>query len=107
MCASMIYTLSRSVAAAMIGAWVAVGAPASARANVITDWDEKAIAAVTPMASFGGTSPYMAQRMMAMVHAAMFDAVQIRSSGAIGRTWCSCLPIPPLRKKPLPRRQPS
>jgi hypothetical protein len=27
------------------------------------------------MASLGGTSPYMAQRMMGMVHAAMFDAV--------------------------------
>jgi hypothetical protein len=46
-----------------------------ALANVITDWDEKAIAAVTPMASLGGTNPYMAQRMMGMVHAAMFDAV--------------------------------
>ena len=31
--------------------------------------------AVTPMASLGGTNPYMAQRMMGMVHAAMFDAV--------------------------------
>jgi hypothetical protein len=70
--ASMVYTLSRSVPAAMIGAWVAVAAPAPARANVITDWDEKAVVAVTPMASFG---PPMAQRMMAMVHAAMFDAV--------------------------------
>jgi hypothetical protein len=57
------------VAAAMIGA-----AP-SAFANVITDWDEKAIAAVTPMATLGGTNPYLAQRMMAVVHAAMFDAV--------------------------------
>jgi hypothetical protein len=47
----------------------------SAFANVITDWDEKGIVAVTPMASLGGTSPYSAQRMMAMVHAAMFDAV--------------------------------
>src|SRR5712672_549551 len=47
----------------------------SAFANVITDWDDKAIVAVTPMAGLGGTSPYMAQRMMAMVHAAMFDAV--------------------------------
>ena len=27
------------------------------------------------MSSLGNTSPYMAQRMMAMVHAAMFDAV--------------------------------
>jgi hypothetical protein len=44
-------------------------------ANVITDWDEKAVAAVTPMSSLGGTSPYMAVRMMGMVHAAMFDAV--------------------------------
>ena len=59
----------------MIGIWFAVAAPTSASANVITDWDEKALAVVTPMASFGGTSPYMAQRMMGMVHAAMFDAV--------------------------------
>src|SRR5947209_2652884 len=44
-------------------------------ANVITDWDEKAVAAVTPLAGLGGTTPYMAQRMMAMAHAAMFDAV--------------------------------
>ena len=44
-------------------------------ANVITDWDEKAVAAATPMSSLGGTSPYMAVRMMGMVHAAMFDAV--------------------------------
>jgi hypothetical protein len=73
--ASIVHTLSRSVATVVLGAWVAVGAPASARANVITDWDEKGIAAVAPIASLGGTSPYMAQRMMAMVHAAMFDAV--------------------------------
>jgi hypothetical protein len=52
-----------------------VGTVSPAFANVITDWDEKAIAAVTSMASLGGTNPYMAQRMMAMVHAAMFDAV--------------------------------
>jgi hypothetical protein len=68
-------TPSRSVLAATIGAWVVVGAPTSAFANVITDWDDKAIVAVTPLSSLGGTSPYMAQRMMAMVHAAMFDAV--------------------------------
>jgi hypothetical protein len=37
--------------------------------NVITDWDEKAVAIVTPM------PPYDAQRVMGMVHAAMFDAV--------------------------------
>src|SRR5216683_2742262 len=45
------------------------------RANVITDWDEKAVAVVTPMSSLGGTTPYMAVRMMGMVHTAMFDAV--------------------------------
>jgi hypothetical protein len=73
--ASIIQTMSRSIPAAVIGAWVAVGAPAPARANVITDWDEKAVAVVTPMASLSGTLPYMAQRMMGMVHAAMFDAV--------------------------------
>src|SRR5437867_1792768 len=47
----------------------------SAFANVITDWDETAVVAVTPMSSLGGTSPYTAMRMMGMVHAAMFDAV--------------------------------
>jgi hypothetical protein len=52
-----------------------IGGTSTAFANVITDWDEKGIAAVTPMASLGNTSPYMAQRMMGMVHAAMFDAV--------------------------------
>jgi hypothetical protein len=52
-----------------------IGAAQSAFANVITDWDEKAIVVVTPMASLGNTSPYIAQRMMGMVHVAMFDAV--------------------------------
>jgi hypothetical protein len=51
-----------------------MGAP-SVFANVITDWDEKAVVAVTPMASLGGTNPYLAQRMMGLVHVAMFDAV--------------------------------
>ncbi len=72
--ASMIHT-SRSFPAALIGVSLAVAMPASARANVITDWDEKAVTVVTPMASLSGTLPYMAQRMMGMVHAAMFDAV--------------------------------
>jgi hypothetical protein len=58
----------------LLAAAITCAAP-SAFANVITDWDEKGIAAVTSMSSLGGTSPYMAQRMMAMVHAAMFDAV--------------------------------
>ena len=52
-----------------------MGAAQSAFANVITDWDEKAIAAVRAMSNLGGTNPYLAQRMMGMVHAAMFDSV--------------------------------
>src|SRR5712671_173233 len=52
-----------------------IAAAPSAFANVITDWDDKALVAVTPLSSLGGTSPYMAQRMMALVHVAMFDAV--------------------------------
>ena len=61
--------------AALFGASLAIGAPVPACANVITDWDDKALVLVTPMTAVGATSPYMAQRMMAMVHAAMFDAV--------------------------------
>jgi PAP2 superfamily len=50
-----------------------IGAAPPVFANVITDWDEKAVAVVTP--GFGVPSPYPAQRMMGIVHAAMFDAV--------------------------------
>jgi hypothetical protein len=59
----------------LVVAAVMIAATPSAFANVITDWDEKAIAAVAPMSSLGGTNPYLAQRMMALVHVAMFDAV--------------------------------
>ncbi len=73
--ASIAYTMSCLVPAATIGAWVAIGA-APARANVITDWDEKAVAVVMPPGPGGVTQQvYTAQRMMGMVHAAMFDAV--------------------------------
>jgi hypothetical protein len=76
MAASIAYTMNRSVCAATIGAWFAVGAAAPACANVITDWDEKAIAAVAPLASVPSPStPYAAYRMMGIVHVAMFDAV--------------------------------
>src|SRR5215472_14654575 len=68
-------TLRRSMLSLILAVSIALGVAASAFANVITDWDEKALVAVTPMASLGGTSPYMAQRMMGIVHIAMFDAV--------------------------------
>jgi hypothetical protein len=74
--ASIVHVMSRSIPVAMIGAWVAVSAPVSALANVITDWDEKAVAVVLPPGPIGvAQQVYTAQRMMGMVHTAMFDAV--------------------------------
>ena len=74
--ASIACTMNRSVWVATIGACFAVVAAAPACANVITDWDEKAIAAVAPLASVPSPyTPYAAYRMMGIVHAAMFDAV--------------------------------
>jgi len=62
--------------------WMLLGllltAPMTAAAgNVITDWDEKAVAVVMPPTGPAGVTPvvYQAQRVMGMVHAAMFDAV--------------------------------
>ena len=72
---SILCAVNRRLPAALIGACMAVGVSVIARANVITDWDEKGISAVRAMANLGGTNPYLAQRMMAMVHIAMFDAV--------------------------------
>ena len=40
------HLLRRSVQIALIGTCVAFGVPAPVRANVITDWDEKAIIAM-------------------------------------------------------------
>jgi len=75
--------VSRSASAAVIAAWIAVGAAAPACANVITDWDEKAIGAVAPLAGVNAPyQPYVAYRMMGIVHAAMFDAVN-----SIGRRY--------------------
>jgi hypothetical protein len=68
--------LSHSASAVAIGIWLAIGVPASASANVITDWDEKAVAVVMPAGSAGvSLQVYTAQRIMGMVHVAMFDAV--------------------------------
>jgi hypothetical protein len=75
--AFMVHTMSQLTSAVIIGAWGAVGVASSACANVITDWDEKAVAVVMPPAGPAGVTPvvYQAQRVMGMVHAAMFDAV--------------------------------
>ncbi|MCP1865905.1 hypothetical protein [Bradyrhizobium japonicum] len=67
---------SHSTSATIFGAWLAIGVPVSASANVITDWDEKAVAVIMPAGAVGVSQQvYTAQRMMGMVHAAMFDAV--------------------------------
>jgi PAP2 superfamily/Vanadium chloroperoxidase N-terminal domain len=47
-------------------------APVPAFANVITDWDEKAVSIVQPAP---GPLPPLAVRNMAIVHVAMFDAI--------------------------------
>jgi hypothetical protein len=67
--------LSHSSSAILFGAWLAIGVPVSAGANVITDWDEKAVAVVMPPGPITPQQVYAAQRTMGMVHAAMFDAV--------------------------------
>src|SRR5262249_38144336 len=74
--ASIAHTMRRSASAVITGACVAVCAPVSASANVIIDWDAKAIAAVEPLTRVPSpATPYSGYRMMGMVHAAMFDAV--------------------------------
>src|SRR5437899_358946 len=96
--ASTAYKMSRSVPVAMIASWIAVGLPAPACANVITDWDEKAVAVVSPIVPVGVTqSVYAAQRVMGMVHAAMFDAVN--SIERRYRPYLAQLPADPATSK--------
>src|SRR5215216_4390849 len=73
MCTSTAYALNRWVLIATFGSSLSATAAQPAAADVITDWDEKGIEAVVPLTR--STSPYMAQRMMGMLHLAMFDAV--------------------------------
>src|SRR3984893_13290844 len=69
-------SMNHSASAIIIGASLAIGVSQPASANVITDWDEKAVAVVMPAGPVGVSQQvYTAQRMMGMVHAAMFDAV--------------------------------
>jgi hypothetical protein len=58
-----------------------IAAAPSAFADVITDWDEKGVAFVTPR-----MAPAATERAMAMVNCAMFDAVN-----AIDRRYRPCL----------------
>ena len=54
----------------MLALCFVLGSATTASADVITDWNEKAIAFVTPR-----MTPPAAQRAVAIVHVAMFDAV--------------------------------
>jgi hypothetical protein len=94
------HRMSGSVPAAIIDRSLGCGQrPAPACANVITDWDEKAVAIVTPM------PPYDTQRVMGMVHAAMFDAVN--SIEQRYQPYLVQLPATPtLRRKPPLRPRP-
>ena len=58
------------ISAALLGFLIATAVPAHAGANVVTDWDEKSVVFVT--AYIPGP---MGSRAVAMVHLAMFDAV--------------------------------
>ena len=58
-----------SILLAIIAAFVAVGTPAASRANVIAEWDEKGINLLRSLPN------YPAERIMGMMHCAMFDAV--------------------------------
>jgi hypothetical protein len=71
--ALIVTTMRPFIPVAVLGICVAVGRPGPAYPNVITEWDERALAVVVP--ALGSVSPYPAQRMMGLVHAAMFDAV--------------------------------
>src|SRR5262245_66166010 len=61
-------------------------------ADVITDWNEKAVAFVTPQ-----MTPPAAQRAVAMVQVAMFDAVN--SIERRYRSYLVQLPAPPTASK--------
>src|SRR5258708_15783185 len=81
----------RSISTITIGVCIAIGAPAPTRANVIADWDENAVSVVRQM------TPYAAQRVMGLVHAAMFDAVN--SIERRFRPYLAQLPAAPATSK--------
>src|SRR5262245_18667615 len=77
-------------------AWLLLAAlllnPLAASANVITDWDEKAVALIQPR-----MTPPVAYRAMAIVHLAMFEAVN--SIEPRYRAYKSTLPATPTVSK--------
>ena len=95
----MVFTRNFLVPALMLAA------PAGANANVITDWDEKAVSIVqgnapSPPPLLGG--PAGGVRIMTAVHIAMFDTVnaiektlRIIQAGPQTRSPCEFATMPP------------
>src|SRR6516162_11103448 len=77
-----------SIPLAVIASFVTLGA---SRANVITDWDERAIILLKSLPN------YPAERIMGMVHCAMFDAVN--SIEPRYRPYLVQLPVGPTTSK--------
>jgi hypothetical protein len=77
-----------SIPLAVIASFVTLGA---SRANVITDWDERAIILLKSLPN------YPAERIMGMVHCAMFDAVN--SIEPRYRPYLVQLPVAPTTSK--------
>ncbi len=61
----------RAIYRATVAAMALFGVPSTASADVVSDWNEKAVAFTIA----GGLTPAPAERVLAMVHVAMFDAV--------------------------------
>jgi hypothetical protein len=62
---------ANSASALCLGAAILLGAAHSARADVVTDWNQTAVRAT----EIAGAPVPVQMRMMAIVHAAVFDAV--------------------------------
>ena len=67
----MIANQTHRAAAAYLGAFLLFSTAYAAHADVVTDWNQTAIRAT----EIAGSPPPLQSRVMAMVHAAIFDAV--------------------------------
>lgn len=85
----------------VLAAVAVLGAAQPASADVITDWNTKAVAFLVSR----NVPPPPAERVVAMTQVAMFDAVNSieRKYGPIS---CSCRPPQLFRKRPLLRPPP-
>ena len=89
--------------AALLGvaALCAMIAPAPARADTVTDWNDYASTAIVVNA---GQPPPVAVLSFAMVQGAVYDAVE-RDLAATAPTWPSRRPAPRTQRTPPPRQR--